>query len=68
LYAEKTQQGSEKNWDFPKNHLHTHVFDDIEAMGVTRNFNTKPNKKMHGPLKETYQLQMNFKNVADQVS
>ena len=44
-----------------------HVFDDIEAKGVTRNFNTKPNKKMHEPLKESYQLRTNFKDVADQV-
>ena len=50
-----------------ENHLSMHVFDDIEAKGVTRNFNTKPNKKMHGPLKETYQLRTNFKDVADQV-
>ena len=61
------QQGSEKNWNFPKNHLSMHVFDNIEAKGVTRNFNTKPNEKMHGPLKESYQLQTNFKDIADQV-
>ncbi|KIM66047.1 hypothetical protein SCLCIDRAFT_111742, partial [Scleroderma citrinum Foug A] len=66
-YAEKMQQGSEKNWNFPKNHLSMHVFDNIEAKGVTRNFNTKPNEKMHGPLKESYQLQTNFKDVADQI-
>ena len=45
-----------------------HLFDDIKAKGVTRNFNTKPNEKMHGPLKESYQLRTNFKNVVDQVS
>ncbi|KAL4066581.1 hypothetical protein J3A83DRAFT_4080094, partial [Scleroderma citrinum] len=51
-YAEKTANISEKNWNFPKNHLGIHVFDDIEAKGVTCNFNTKPNEKMHGPIKE----------------
>ena len=58
---------SDKNWNFPKNHLGAHVFDDIEAKGVTCDFNTKPNKKMHGSLKETYQKRTNFKNVAHQV-
>ncbi|KAI6157711.1 hypothetical protein BKA82DRAFT_131015 [Pisolithus tinctorius] len=65
-YAEKTQYTG-KNWNFPKNHTRMHVFDDIEAKGVTRNFNTKPNEKMHGPLKEAYQKQTNFKNVAQQI-
>ncbi|KIK16153.1 hypothetical protein PISMIDRAFT_16020 [Pisolithus microcarpus 441] len=37
------------------------------SKGVTRNFNTKPNEKMHGPLKEKYQKLTNFKNVAQQI-
>ncbi|KAI6142367.1 hypothetical protein BKA82DRAFT_153750, partial [Pisolithus tinctorius] len=57
-----------KNWNFPKNHTHMHVFDDIEAKGVTCNFNMKPNEKMHGPLKQAYQKQTNFKDVVQQVS
>ncbi|KAI6143304.1 hypothetical protein BKA82DRAFT_4331247 [Pisolithus tinctorius] len=65
-YAEKTQYTG-KNWNFPKNHTRMHVFDDIEAKGVTHNFNMKPNEKMHGPLKEAYQKQTNFKNVAQQI-
>ncbi|KAI6100965.1 hypothetical protein EV401DRAFT_2061435 [Pisolithus croceorrhizus] len=56
-----------QNWNFPKNHTRMHAFDDIEAKGVTRNFNTKPNEKMHGPLKEKYQKRTNFKNVAQQI-
>ncbi|KAI6033747.1 hypothetical protein BKA83DRAFT_4460403 [Pisolithus microcarpus] len=55
-----------QNWNFPKNHMHMHVFDNIEAKGITRNFDTKPNEKMHGPLKEKYQKHTNFKNVAQQ--
>lgn len=48
-------------------HLSAHLFDDIEAKGVTRNYNTKPNEKMHGPLKDAYQDRTNFKNFAEQV-
>jgi len=45
-YADKH---SEKEWDFPKLHTHQHLFDDIENKGVTCNFNTKPDKNLHGP-------------------
>ncbi|KAG1738319.1 uncharacterized protein EDB91DRAFT_1237726 [Suillus paluster] len=63
-----SKSGSElKNWNFPKHHLAVHLFDDIEAKGVTRNFNTKPNEKAHRPLKKSYQLRTNFKQVADQI-
>ncbi|KAG2103089.1 uncharacterized protein F5147DRAFT_580627 [Suillus discolor] len=57
----------DKNWSFLKIHLAAHLFNDIEAKGATRNYNTKPNEKCHGPLKESYQQQTNFKNVAPQV-
>ncbi|KAG1745062.1 uncharacterized protein EDB91DRAFT_1080570 [Suillus paluster] len=67
-YIEKSQAiWPDKNWSFPKNHLAAHLFDDIEAKGVTRNYNTKPNEKCHGPLKESYQRWTNFKNVAPQI-
>ncbi|KAG2047336.1 hypothetical protein BDR06DRAFT_976817 [Suillus hirtellus] len=56
-----------KSWDFPKYHLGVHLFDDIKAKGITWNFNTKPNEKVHRPLKKSYQLQTNFKQVADQI-
>ncbi|KAG1890746.1 uncharacterized protein F5891DRAFT_1131606 [Suillus fuscotomentosus] len=58
----------DKSWNFLKKHLSAHLFDDIEAKGVTRNYNTKPNEKMHGPLKDAYQDRTNFKNFAEQVS
>jgi hypothetical protein len=45
----------------------THLFDDIEAKGATRNYNTKPNEKMHGSLKESYSHRTNFRDVAPQV-
>ncbi|KAK0437439.1 uncharacterized protein EV420DRAFT_1669760 [Desarmillaria tabescens] len=45
-----------KSWNFPKVHSHQHVVDDILQKGVTLNYNTKPNEKMHGPLKDAYQL------------
>ncbi|KAI6095746.1 hypothetical protein EV401DRAFT_2062414 [Pisolithus croceorrhizus] len=65
-FSEKTEN-VKKNWNFPKNHMHMHVFDDIKAKGVTWNFSTKPNEKMHGPLKEKYQRCTNFQNVAEQI-
>lgn len=49
-------------------HLIQHLFDDIVAKGVTRNFTTKTFEKMHGPAKESYKRRTNFKNVAIQVS
>ena len=48
-------------------HLAQHLFDDIVAKGVTRNYSTKIFEKMHGPLKESYTRQTNFKNVGGQV-
>ncbi|KAI0027107.1 hypothetical protein K488DRAFT_74803 [Vararia minispora EC-137] len=45
-----------KDWNFPKFHALQHAFSDILAKGATRNFNTKPNEKMHGPLKKAYLL------------
>ncbi|KAK0215012.1 hypothetical protein IW262DRAFT_1300251 [Armillaria fumosa] len=41
-----------KSWNFPKIHSHKHLVDDI---------------MMHGPLKDAYQLQTNFKEVAEQI-
>ncbi|KAF8156731.1 hypothetical protein B0H34DRAFT_675152 [Crassisporium funariophilum] len=29
LFVQATQDLSDKNWDFPKNHTHAHLFDDI---------------------------------------
>ena len=57
----------DKNWEFIKLHLPDHLFDDIEGKGSTRNFNTKPDKKLHSPLKNYYKDCTNFKNVAGQV-
>lgn len=36
--------------------------------GATRNYNTKPNKSLHGPLKVLYKDCTNYKEVAEQVS
>ncbi len=57
-----------KSWNFPKNHLYVHLFDDIEQKGATRNYSTKPSEKSHGNLKTAYHRRTNFKNVAPQVS
>ena len=64
---EATAATSDKNWDFPKIHMLSHLFDDIMNKGVTRNYNTQPNEQMHGSLKDSYDLRTNFKNVAAQV-
>jgi hypothetical protein len=56
-----------KDWNFPKFHALQHAFDNIEAKGVTRNYNTKPNEKAHGPLRKSYLLRTNFKDFAEQV-
>ncbi|KAL0059534.1 hypothetical protein AAF712_013710 [Marasmius tenuissimus] len=67
-YARLTADEDEpKSWNFPKAHTYIHVFDDIMNKGVTRNYNTKINENMHGPLKDAYQLRTNFKNFAPQV-
>jgi len=57
----------DKNWNFPKAHMHKHVFADILQKGVTRVYNTKPNEKAHSPLKDFYELMSNFKDFAIQV-
>ena len=49
-------------------HLYKHAFEDIEAKGASRNFNAKHGEKHHGPLKDYYASQTNFKNIASQVS
>ncbi|KAG1893592.1 uncharacterized protein F5891DRAFT_962721 [Suillus fuscotomentosus] len=66
-YIKDTADLSEKPWNFPKKHLSAHVFDDIEAKGVTQNYNTKLNEKMHSLLKDAYQDHINFKNFAEQI-
>ena len=44
-------------------HLRVHVFDDIQAKGVTCNHNTKVNKNLHGPIKDFYEQVGNGKDV-----
>ncbi|KZT07869.1 uncharacterized protein LAESUDRAFT_713203 [Laetiporus sulphureus 93-53] len=56
-----------KNWNFPKIHTHKHAFADILAKGVTRNYSTKPNEKKHGPIKTSYLLRSNKKDVANHI-
>jgi hypothetical protein len=56
-----------KAWNFPKLHALLHSFDDIVAKGASWNYNTKPNEKLHSPLKKAY-MRTNFKDVASQVS
>ncbi|KAG2033796.1 hypothetical protein BDR03DRAFT_1013936 [Suillus americanus] len=55
------------DWDFPKMHLWKHVTRDIQMKGTVRNYSTRPNENLHGPLKEAYERQSNGKDVADQI-
>ncbi|KAJ6520588.1 hypothetical protein DFH09DRAFT_1193954 [Mycena vulgaris] len=66
LYIDTCDE-DDKNWDFPKMHGHTHVFDDIERKGAARNFGTKIDEAMHGSARSAYLRQTNFKNVAPQI-
>ncbi|KAG2339941.1 hypothetical protein BDR05DRAFT_977501 [Suillus weaverae] len=47
-------------------HLWTHAQRDITRKGVARNFSTRPNEKLHSPLKAAYVLCSNGKDVAKQ--
>ncbi|KAG1800596.1 uncharacterized protein BJ212DRAFT_1450149 [Suillus subaureus] len=64
---DKSADESNKNWNFPKLHMSLHIFDNVEVKGATHNYNTKPNEKMHGLLKDSYLLRMNFRDVAPQI-
>ncbi|KAG2118345.1 hypothetical protein BD769DRAFT_1629698 [Suillus cothurnatus] len=61
------RQALSKDWNFPKKHASSHLFDDILAKGTTQNYNTKPNEKMHGPVRDIYHNQTNFKDIATQI-
>lgn len=65
--AEKDENIAPKSWEFIKAHLPDHIFEDVVGKGATRNYTTKPNEKLHGPLKNAYRDQTNFKDVATQV-
>ncbi|KAG2111377.1 hypothetical protein BD769DRAFT_1392097 [Suillus cothurnatus] len=67
LYIEKLQPETGKSWNFLRKHLLMHLFDNIFAKGVTQNYNTKVNEKMHGPLRAIYLWRTNFRDVAPQI-
>ncbi|EIW75453.1 hypothetical protein CONPUDRAFT_158916 [Coniophora puteana RWD-64-598 SS2] len=58
---------SKKTWDLPKLHMGEHILACIIAMGILHNYDTRPNEKMHGPLKEWYLFRTNFRDVASQL-
>lgn len=57
-------ESSTKSWDFPKNHIHKHTYDDILEKGSTKGFNTKYDEAMHGTIKDSYQHRGNFRDPA----
>ncbi|KAF8961518.1 hypothetical protein BDZ97DRAFT_1921202 [Flammula alnicola] len=66
-YKKKSTLQADKSWDIPKMHLRDHTFDDILAKGVTRNYNTKINEGLHGPIKDIYEQIGNGKDVDEQI-
>ncbi|KAG0696432.1 hypothetical protein DFH29DRAFT_984614 [Suillus ampliporus] len=68
-YATTTSsiEGIKTDWNFPKTHLWKHARRDIESKGVARNYSTRPNEKLHGPLKSAYLSRSNGKDVATQI-
>ncbi|KAI5981970.1 hypothetical protein EDD15DRAFT_2182044 [Pisolithus albus] len=59
--------GLRTDWNFPKAHLWKHVVRDIRTKGAARNYSTRPNESMHGPLKEAYERRSNGRDVASQL-
>ncbi|KAG1845088.1 hypothetical protein DFJ58DRAFT_717530 [Suillus subalutaceus] len=55
------------DWNFPKTHLWKHIVRDIRRKRAACNYSTRPNEKLHGPLKDTYYHQTNGKDVARQI-
>ncbi|TFK60594.1 hypothetical protein BDN72DRAFT_938428, partial [Pluteus cervinus] len=53
--------------NFPKSHMHAHLFDDIMNKGVTLNYTTKVNERLHGALKDAYHDRTNFRDVEGQI-
>lgn len=47
--------------------MHFHLFDDIKAKGVTLNYTTKVNERLHGAIKDAYHDRTNFRDVDKQV-
>ncbi|KAG1733329.1 uncharacterized protein EDB91DRAFT_1251331 [Suillus paluster] len=66
-YILNSQPVTGKDWNFPKKHASLHLFDHILAKGATQNYNTKPNEKMHGPVRDIYHNRTNFKDIATQL-
>ncbi|KAF8884449.1 hypothetical protein BD779DRAFT_1674068 [Infundibulicybe gibba] len=56
------------NINFPKAHVHSHMFDDIVNKGVPKNYNTMTNEKVHHILKRYYHERTNFRNVDTQLA
>jgi hypothetical protein len=54
LLVIKSQPVTGKDWNFPKKRASSHLFDNILAKGTIQNYNTKPNKKMHSPVRDIY--------------
>jgi hypothetical protein len=47
--------------------MHVHAFNDILSKGILLVYDSMVNEPLHGPLKDSYLLQSNFKEIAEQV-
>ncbi|KAG6915116.1 hypothetical protein DXG01_013213 [Tephrocybe rancida] len=56
-----------ENFDFWKQHAHSHVYESIQDKGVVRCYTTRPFEGKHRSLKKWYQNKTNFKNVGPQI-
>ncbi|TFK58364.1 hypothetical protein BDN72DRAFT_751716, partial [Pluteus cervinus] len=59
--------GDDFSVNFPKAHMHKHLYDDIEEKGATLNYTTMVNERLHRTIKKYYHNQTNFRNVGPQV-
>ncbi|TFK46324.1 hypothetical protein OE88DRAFT_1715060 [Heliocybe sulcata] len=66
IAAQKPEEKKAKEWLFPKVHIRSHIVSNIRTLGATRNNDTKPNEKMHRPIRQDY-LRTNFKNIAEPI-
>lgn len=67
-YISTFEEDEAPDFNFPKAHMHSHLYDDIVAKGITLNYTTMINERIHRYIKEYYHERTNFRDVAEQLS
>ncbi|KAG6908211.1 hypothetical protein DXG01_005683 [Tephrocybe rancida] len=69
VYTGHVNDGGDEseNFDFWKQHAHSHVYESIQEKGALRYYTTRTFEGKHRPLKKWYQHRTNFKNVGPQI-